>query len=232
MMRSSPRFDSDVDAVLTGAKVIPPVSATVRSRALARARAGMATAEKAGFAPAVRAPRRRSFVLALAASLAIAVVAASAVAALGIRAAHRNTAAPPSGSHTAAPAPIAVPLPPTVAPAPTVAQPPLDQQMPATSRPQRATHPATAQESYAAELELLTRAQVAYAGRDFASALGLVAEHARRFPGGRLTEEREALRVRSLTGAGRTEEAQRAAAAFAERFPRSILLSRPGRSLR
>ena len=66
-------------------------------------------------------------------------------------------------------------------------------------RRSRATgRPITAQESYAAELALLQRAQVAYAGRDFPGALALVAEHARQFPNGRLAEEREALRVRSL----------------------------------
>jgi hypothetical protein len=84
----------------------------------------------------------------------------------------------------------------------------------------------TAQESYAAELDLLKRAQAAYAERDFADALVLVAKHAQRFPKGRLAEEREALRVRSLAGAGRRVEARRAAAAFADRFPRSVLMPR------
>jgi hypothetical protein len=67
---------------------------------------------------------------------------------------------------------------------------------------------------------------VAFAGRDFTGALAASAEHARRFPGSWLAEEREALRVRSLDGAGRRDEAHRAAAAFGERFPRSALLSR------
>jgi hypothetical protein len=84
------------------------------------------------------------------------------------------------------------------------------------------------QESYAAELRLLERAQAAYAGRDFASALTLVAEHGPLFPNGRLAEEREALRVRSLVGFGRTDEAARAAATFANRFPPSVLLPRLG----
>jgi TolA-binding protein len=67
---------------------------------------------------------------------------------------------------------------------------------------------------------------VAYASRDFSSALVLVAEHARRYPNGRLAEEREALRIRSLAGSGRTADARRAIAAFAARFPRSVLLPR------
>jgi len=84
----------------------------------------------------------------------------------------------------------------------------------------------TAHESYAAEMDLLQRAQVAYAARDFAGALVLVAEHSRRFPRARLGEERESLRVRLLADAGYTAEARRAAAAFATRFPRSVLLPR------
>lgn len=230
MTGSDPRYDSDVDAVLADAKVIRPVPQVVRARALARARAGMAMAAKDGLAPPLHTPRRRGVVIALAASFAIAVVAASAIAALGIQAARQRDASRPSGSH--APAPPAVPA----HPLPAVAAPPpveqlIDDRGPAsTPKPQRSPRATTGQESYAAELELLTRAQVAFAGRDFANALALVAEHGRRFPSGRLIEEREALRIRSLTGAGRSEEAQRAAATFAERFPRSILLSRPNRA--
>ena len=109
------------------------------------------------------------------------------------------------------------PASPSVAPPPTM-----------TAKPQHSAHSATAQESYAAELDLLQRAQVAYAARDFSDVLARVAEHSRRFPNGRLAEEREALRVHALEGSGRTEEAHRAAAAFADRFPRSIMLPRLG----
>jgi hypothetical protein len=96
----------------------------------------------------------------------------------------------------------------------------------------RPARPATVQESYAAELDLLQRAQVAYADGALVDALAMIAAHGRRFPNGRLAEEREALRVRALTRAGRAEEAQRAAAAFAERFPRSVLLARPAKGTR
>jgi hypothetical protein len=92
--------------------------------------------------------------------------------------------------------------------------------------PRRAVRLASRSESVAAELELLKRAQAEYAHRDFPGALTLIAEHARRFPRARLAEEREALRICSLAGAGRTVEAQRAGAAFADRFPRSVLLPR------
>ena len=75
------------------------------------------------------------------------------------------------------------------------------------------------------ELDLLRNAHVAYSTQDFARALERVREQARRFPNGSLAEEREALRVRSLAAAGRAGEARQAAAAFAEHFPRSVLLS-------
>jgi len=79
---------------------------------------------------------------------------------------------------------------------------------------------------YDSELKLMRGAHTAYAAHAFANALVLVGEHARKFPTGVLAEEREALRVRCLLGSGRTGEAERAAAAFARRFPRSVLLQR------
>jgi hypothetical protein len=84
----------------------------------------------------------------------------------------------------------------------------------------------TENEGFAAELRLLQPAQQAVSRRDFASALASIAEHQRQFPSGRLSEEREALRVKALLGLGRTVEAQRAGAAFRARFPRSALLGR------
>jgi hypothetical protein len=89
-------------------------------------------------------------------------------------------------------------------------------------KPARSAHPDG--ELGTTELQLLARAQAAYTRRDFTRAIGLVSELSRRFPNGHLAEEREALRVRSLLGAGRTDEGRRAAAAFATRFPRSVLL--------
>src|SRR5204862_2317853 len=74
------------------------------------------------------------------------------------------------------------------------------------------------------ELRLLSHAREAVARRDFAAALPPIAEHTRRFRDGRLLEEREALRVKALSGLGRGEEARRAATAFKRRFPHSVLL--------
>ncbi len=59
---------------------------------------------------------------------------------------------------------------------------------------------------------------------EFAAALAAVVEHARRFRSGRLTEEREALRVKALSGLGLRDEVRRAAAEFGARFPLSPLL--------
>jgi len=75
-----------------------------------------------------------------------------------------------------------------------------------------------------AELRLLRQARGAVARGDYAAALAPIGEHAHRFKDGRLAEEREALRVKSLAGLGRTDEARRAAKAFRARFPRSVLL--------
>jgi hypothetical protein len=94
------------------------------------------------------------------------------------------------------------------------------------SAPERPSETARLSPSDAAraELRLLRQARAAVARQDFAAALVPLAEHARRFKTGRLTEEREALRVKALAGLGRNDEARRAAAAFEARFPHSVLL--------
>jgi hypothetical protein len=74
------------------------------------------------------------------------------------------------------------------------------------------------------ELSLLSRARQADGRGDFAAVLGLVGEHTQKYPSGRLSEEREVLRVKALVGLGRGDEARRAAAQFRRRFPRSVLL--------
>lgn len=81
-------------------------------------------------------------------------------------------------------------------------------------------------ESYAMERRILEPAQQAVAQREYGAALPAIAEHQYRFPAGQLAEEREALRVKALLGLGRTTEAQRAGAAFRERFPHSAILGR------
>jgi hypothetical protein len=207
----------ELDELIERGRIVRPLPDVVRARALARARATAATEATALPAvaptPAVSyAPRRRGTRVALAASIALVLCAAGAVAALGVRIRDRVESSPPATSDLEAPRPAA--------PSTAAAEPKPVGKLPHSSRP------APAQESYAAELDLLQRAQVAYAEHDLSAALVLVAAHARHFPHGRLAEEREALRVRSLARSGRTDEARRAAGSFANRFPRSVLLPR------
>jgi hypothetical protein len=194
---------------------------------LARARATIGAAATA--VPLLEDARlqRRGLAFALAAAAALAIGVAGAVVSLRVRAAHGPSATPSSVPSNQQLVPLSERPVPAVPEQPEPTPTPLAPQRSASAEVSRRSAPASAiQESYAAELDLLHRAQVGYASGDFATALLLLSEHARRFPNGRLAEEREALRVRSLSGSGRTLEAQRAAAAFAARFPRSVLLPR------
>lgn len=203
--------EPELQALLAAGKEIQKLPDIVRARALSRARVLMENVTPlrvGGHA------KRRVLALAFAASTILLVGVAGAVVAIRTLAPQPSPPAQPIPPRTLLPAPV---LPPTAPAAPAVLPP-----IPVPSK--HTARPATPTESYTAELELLHRAQAAYAGHDFTSALAVVAEHRRRFPNGRLAEEREALRVRALIGAGRTSEARSAASAFAERFPRSVLL--------
>jgi hypothetical protein len=209
MKRSSPRFAPELEALFAPGRRIQSVPDLVRARALLRARAILAAA----VAPPRPVVRRQGPSLVLAASLALVVGAAGASAALRSGALNDQE---PAAAHAPQP-PAAVDS--------AVASPPLA--LPeATALPRRTGRLAVRESAYAAEIALISRAHVAYAGRDFARALALVARHERRFPDARLAEEREALRVRLLACSGRAREARRAAASFAERFPRSVFLAR------
>jgi hypothetical protein len=208
---------SDLDMLLEQGRVIPPLPGSVRTRALARARSIGATSSVDAFAlPAVT--RHRSLVITLAASVAFIVGAAGAAVVLRGRT-HTNPPAIQAPSPQSEPAACATPA--TLPPVPELApQPSVEPKV------TRAEASVSARESYTAELSLLQRAQAAYADHNFATTLLLVSEHTRRFPNGRLVEEREALHVKALVGAGRETEAHRAATTFASRFPRSALLPR------
>ena len=225
----NPGFDADVAPLLEAGKIIPPVPDVVRARALARASATAALAD-APLASSRRFGGRRALVLAVAACLLLTVSTAGAVAILRALDSQPRSTSPSIGSQKAVPQPLP-PVPPS---AEALAN------QPATARSRddeaglgyrsfhvkRLGHATTPQESYRAELRLLQRAHTAYAGHDYGDALVVIAEHARRFPNGHLAEDREALRVKALIGAGRTEEANAAAVSFAHRFPRSVLLPR------
>jgi hypothetical protein len=183
----------------------------VRARAIARARAALA----AGVAR--RAPSSPPRTLwSGAAVFGWLLGAAAAAGAYQVRA---HLALPSVRRAATAPVSIAAPARPPIPYAPIETDlPPAPEQAPG--------QPASSSQAGAAraELRLLRQARAAVAREDHAAALPFIAEHARRFKNGRLAEEREALRVKALAGAGRLDEAQLAAAAFRARFSHSVLL--------
>jgi len=207
----------DVNALLDLERVIPPLPAAQRARAMARAQASLATPVATTTVPPGAAQRTRWPAMAAAAALVLSV--AVAAAAYGI---HARRASKPA-TRPAAPAPVNQVVPKAPAAPPPAVENLLPAPVPAVGSP--TLSPA---EAASAELRLLRLARVAVARGDFADALPPIAEHTRRFRYGRLAEEREALRVKALAGLGRTEEARRAAAAFQARFPRSVLLPAVG----
>ena len=222
MKRRELLMEPELEALLNSRRVERRAPPEVRARVIARARAIVAaggqippTASLVLAPPpsAIPPSRNRLGRIGVPASFAAAaLVAIAAVAALRSRPAAVPQAAPSvPPTVTLAPRVEEPSTPPLVAP-PLVAPP----KAPLSARPHA--------ELDTTELELLARAQSAYTHRDFGRAIALLGESSRRYPRGHLAEEREALRIRSLFGTGRTDEAQRAAAAFAQRFPRSVLL--------
>jgi len=225
MIRSRNKLSAEARALLEKERAIPAQPVAVRARMLARARAallaGAVSATTAADAPATASPARRTW---WAAAAVVACVAASAAAGA---VAYRERSRPrtePSSARAARPvaavaratAPAPVPAPPAAIPdsAATIS--------PELASPRARSHAPTA-DSVREELRLLRRARAAVGRADYAAALFPIGEHARRFPDGKLAEEREALRVKSLAGLGRTEQARRAAARFEARFPNSVL---------
>lgn len=211
----------DIDRLLEAERDIPPTAVEVRARMMARARGALAQ-------PIARAERSHSALRAtgrvrFAAAAGLLFAAAGAVAAWQARG---RVPRAPEPVQPAVVVPVAAPRPEPAAPAPTAVpaeEPPRPAALPTHARP-RGQDPE-------AELRLLRLAQESVAAGRFEAALAPLAEHARRFPGGRLVEEREALRIQSLSKLGRASEARQAAQAFRARFPRSVLLPRLGEAL-
>jgi hypothetical protein len=219
---SVPPLSDEVRRLLEIEKSAPPESDEVRTRVVARA----AIAFRDAGVASVRPLFRRRVPLLAAAAFAVLV-------ALGAFAAYRWVgtsvrATEPSGaSHAIASAPVSVSR--AKDPPGPSAQGAAAAEAPAS--PVRASEPSAAarrpspDETYALELALLQRARAAVAKGNHSTALDAIAEHQRRFPMGRLREEREALRVKALAGLGRKDEARRAAERFRSEFPRSVLSS-------
>jgi hypothetical protein len=193
-----------------------------RQRVLSRAR----TAWRAVESPPARRPARRRPAFLLAATLVM------ALAAVAYGAWHRAQSRTASVVATPAP-PVSPPKPrqPVVPSAPAapaeIAAEPAEPEEPEERQIRKTKTAVSGQSATAArdalELAVLERARAAVAKGDHTAALRAIALHQRRFPDGVLREEREALRVRALAGLGKTGEAERAAAQFRERFPRSVL---------
>src|SRR5581483_6285727 len=164
MIRDRPRVDAGLEMVLEYGRIVRPVSDLVRARALARARttvaaaaSAAASATEAALPSPVRVNRLR---FAVAASLALAVGAAATAVAFVKKTLRAPEPAPEVSPRAAAPVrrpaiehattAEAMPAPPvTVASSAAIA------------KRQRPARPLTPRESYAAELELLQRAQAA-----------------------------------------------------------------------
>lgn len=219
MKRRDSNLDPELEALITPRTIERHLPPELRARVLSRARATVAGDEIAPAPlparPVRNARGRRLLRFALVASFAVAGAAVGAVAAL-----HQRGPQTPEVSPGQAPAP-SVPVTRGATPPPEPAAPAAEH---GPAKPPHAASPKG--DRFTAELDLLQRAHAAYTRRDFSIALKLVAEHAHRFPNGPLAEQSEALRVRSLLGAGRADDAHRAAAAFKVRFPRSVLLPR------
>ncbi|MGA9524263.1 MAG: hypothetical protein WBV82_22605 [Myxococcaceae bacterium] len=118
-------------------------------------------------------------------------------------------AVPRQLEHVAAPPPAHVPAPP----------------QPVRKSPARpAPGPASTESSLDKENVLLERARTALLRREPEAALIALEEHVSRHAAGRLSEERDALRVQVLVLLGRRPEAESLARAFRERHPHSLLL--------
>jgi hypothetical protein len=209
MIGSKTELSPEVQALLDRERQISVLPAAARTRMLSRARAALAAGVARQPIPS-RAPAAVRWAAAAGLACVAAAAAGAAAYSVGVRArpvAPPGVAAPPAvsaASHGSAGDELIVNLLPLPVPNAKVTR--------------------TAAGAGRAELRLLEQARAAVAREDFMAALQLLIEHARRFRTGRLVEEREALRVRSLAGLGRRGAARRAAADFEASFPRSPLL--------
>jgi hypothetical protein len=218
-MMMPPPLSPELEALLAPHRQVVPVAPSIAARAVARAAAVRESPEPS----AIRVRRRPSWVFAAAAGVVLAAGAGAYAA--------RGWIGLPSFRGQAQLAPIAMPS--ASAPrAPAVVSDPREPETPATTAQETPPRKRVARKTSAAmvpptnaELQLLRDARQDVTRGDFARALAVIGEHARRFRNGSLVEEREALRVKSLAGLGRHEEAQRAAARFHARFPHSVFLS-------
>lgn len=234
MNRRLSGLDPEWQALLQRRKIQRDVPPETRRRVLAAGRAIIAAdghMPPRGERPLllIPPPRPRPLArIALAGAGALAFAAVGAVAAIMLRSPGVAPRLMVPASPEQHPAVKAALIPPAEDALPSAEPQPRPGAAPGRMRRARVARVAADRDAATVELELLQRAHADYTRRDFAATLAVLAEHARRFPHGRLAEEREILRVRALVGAGRTDEARVAQSAFAAQFPRSVLTPRAG----
>jgi hypothetical protein len=214
------RVAAALGPLLTAAAVASAASATTSAATTATAATTAAAGEAA---KQIATPLLQAKLIGLGAVL---LVAAGAVTAYVM---HTDNHAGPS---TSASAPIVAPSSaqlPDVAPESASAQAPAPSVSAASSSAVNASAKpvanASASPEPATEEELLGRAR-AEMGRSPASALALTAQHAKRFPGGSLSQEREQIAIEALVALGRRSQAQDRARRFATIWPRSPYVER------
>lgn len=162
---------------------------------------------------------------------ALVFVTGAATGAGGVHLAERSRRPPPAPVPVAAPAPRhEVPAPPdgpeptppaSPAPTPSASGPPVRPRAPSAAETTRAT-PGRPDDPLAAERSLVEMARAALSRGQAERALAALRRHARQFPSGELTEEREGLLVQALVGAQKYDQAREKAEQFKKRYPRSL----------
>jgi hypothetical protein len=202
---------------------LEPVPEAAFERMALRLEATLAAAGTAGIAPgplatpAARSPR------ALSGALSSPAVSLPLVFALGVAAGATGMRELRGGSETV---PSLVPPGALVSAAPklelTSASPVRVEAAPLAA-PSGSARSSTATSNLSLERGLLDRARAKMAAGDPEAALEVLSQHARSYPRGLLSEEREAMAVNVLVALGRAPEARRRGRAFLERYPSSLV---------
>ena len=220
IMRNVPPLSPEARSFLDQEREIPQLSPAARARSLARARAAILGTNFVRGAFPSNPPSKLRWAVAA----AILGAASAAAGASAYRFRDRWSVTPKGSTEIATVATVSTPAVASATGRGVMKQAPVAlAEMPAemqSAPPRRASRAVTGED----ELRLLRRARAAVAEGDFEGALRPIAEHARRFPDGTLAEEREALRVKSLSTLGQVEEARHAASSFRRRFPHSVLV--------
>jgi len=225
--RMPPPLSPSAEALLVHERAVPSQPEMVRARALARAREALRGAPAATQSPRVSPTPVRWPLYAAAAGIALVAGVAAAFQIVG-----RPVPTPPTNKGMSRATQQPVPPSEDPVPAPSREVEPADTTPAAAVVPARASAPshrplvAGKHDSGMDELQLLGRARQSDAHGDYAEVLAMVADHEHRYPAGRLSEEREVLRVKALVGLGRASESRQAAAKFRRQFPRSVLLQK------